>query len=424
MTERLDATTTTASLRMRWWYIAVPLAFVGLINMMDRTAIGVVMADKQFLQDLKLVGRPAVTGLLMSGFMLTYGLSPVVWGYVMKWCGPRVLAITGIIIWAATMALSGTAQTAGALITARVILGIGEGFAFPVANVFVANWFLKKERGRANSVWLSGMNLGPVVAGVLVAALVGAWGWRMAFYGLGALSLLIPLPLLIFLMRDRPGQHPRISAEEVRIIEEGREAKETEGPKAKEKQGYLGNYRFWLVAVAWGFSTIYFWGWATWMPTYFRTARHFSFQAAGYLYSLNYLFTLVSVLGFGYLSDRLMRRALFGGMGFVVGGVLMFLGGSIIGNPYWSLGALVFSLACQQVGFLMFHPLMQAIVPAESLSRAVGLGAFTSFLMGMISPTFVGFLLQISGFGAVIFYLALAAVIAGFLILLLVREGY
>ena len=421
---RLDAKVATQSLRLRWWYITIPLVAMGLVNMMDRTAIGVVMANKQFLQDLNLVGRQAVTGLLMSGFLVTYGLSPIVWGYVMKWVGPRILAITGIIIWGITMALSGAAQTAGALITARVILGIGEGFTFPVFNVFVANWFLAKERGRANSLWLSGLNLGPVIAGVLVAAVVAASGWRVAFFTLSAISFLIPLPLVIFLMRDRPDQHPRISRDEVRLIDEGRQAKTAQAAKAEANRSYLANHRFWLIAVAWGFCNIYFWGWATWMPTYFRTVRNFSFQTAGYLYSLNYLFTLVAILGFGYLADRFMRRALFGGVMPIIGGVLMFLGGSVLGNPYWSVAALVFGLACQQVGFLMVHPLLQSIVPAASLSRAVGFATLVSYLMAMVSPTFAGFLLQISGFGAVIVYLALSSVLPGVLILSLTREGY
>jgi len=192
----------------------------------------------------------------------------------------------------------------------------------------------------------------------------------------------------------------------------------------KEKQSYIRNYRFWLVTLAWGCDNIYFWGWATWMPTYFRTARHFSFQAAGYLYSLNYLVTLASVLGFGYLSDRIQRRAPFGGVGPIVAGILMFLGGSVIADPYWSLAVLVIALACQQIGFLMVHPLLQTIVPKSSLSAAVGLATLVSFLMAMISPTLAGWLLGISGFGAVILFFSVTVAMAGVFVLSLAKEGY
>ena len=160
------------------------------------------------------------------------------------------------------------------------------------------------------------------------------------------------------------------------------------------------------------------------MPTYFRTARHFSFQAAGYLYSLNYLVTLASVLGFGYLSDRIQRRAPFGGVGPIVAGILMFLGGSVIADPYWSLAVLVIALACQQIGFLMVHPLLQTIVPKSSLSAAVGLATLVSFLMAMISPTLAGWLLGISGFGAVILFFSVTVAMAGVFVLSLAKEGY
>ena len=153
----------TKSLRLRWWFIAVPLLVITLIGQVDKVAISVVMSNKQFLQDLKLIGRPAVTGLLMSGFLLSYAVFHFFWGYFVKRFGPRISAIAGIIVWAGTMALSGIAQTAGAMITARVILGVGEAFTFPVSNTFVANWFPVKERGRANSIWMNGMMLGPVV---------------------------------------------------------------------------------------------------------------------------------------------------------------------------------------------------------------------------------------------------------------------
>ena len=75
---------------------------------------------------------------------------------------------------------------------------------------------------------------------------------------------------------------------------------------------YLGNYRFWLVALAWGFNNIYYWGWTTWMPTYFQTVRHFSFKSAGYLYSLSFLFALMAIWIVSFWSDRIMRRAPFG----------------------------------------------------------------------------------------------------------------
>lgn len=412
--------------RLRWWYIAAPLLIVVIVGQLNKLAIPVVMSHKQFLHDLNLLGRPAVTGLLTSGFLFSYAICQFVWGYTVRRFGPRVSAITGVLICGGAMLLSGIAETASALITARIILGIGGAFMFPVASTFVANWFPVSERGRANSIWLSGMTVGPAICGVLVVVVMAAGGWRTVFFTLAALSLL-PLSLAIFLMRDHPLQQARISSDEVRLIEEGVLAKTKEVPHTtvlQRKGGYLADYHFWLVTLACGFNHIYFWGWSTWMPTYFQDVHHLSFHSAGYLFSLSFLFTIPAMLVVGYCSDRTMRRAPFGAGCWIIAGILMFVGGGLLQNAYWALAVLTISLCCQEAAFLMGQSLLQSLIPESLMGSAMGISAGVSMLMSAISPTLIGFLLQISGFGSVIVFLALALLIPGILTLFLVREGY
>jgi hypothetical protein len=66
------------SLNLRWWYIGVPLLLITLIEQLDKMAISVVMSNKQFLQDLQLVG------MLMSGFLLSYSIFHFFWGPFVK----------------------------------------------------------------------------------------------------------------------------------------------------------------------------------------------------------------------------------------------------------------------------------------------------------------------------------------------------
>jgi sugar phosphate permease len=400
---------------------------IAIIGQVDKMAISVVMSNKQFLQDLKLIGRPATTGLLMSGFLLSYSVFHFFWGYVVKRFGPRASAIAGILIWAGTLVLSGVAHTAGAMITARVILGVGEAFMYPVFNAFVANWFAVKERARAGSFWVTGIALGPAVSGALVVAVIAAGGWRMVFFALAAFSLLIPLPLVIFLMRDHPRQHKWVSKEEVKIIEDGSLAKTTKVPHvtaAEGKSGYLANYRFWLATLAWGFCNIYFFGWITWMPTYLQTARHFSFTAAGGLYSLTFFFALLAVWLVGYFSDRTLRRAPLGAAAYAISGIAIFVGGVVIGNPYWALVVLIIAQCGDQAGFSMNHALLQSIVPEHSMGAAVGVAGGVSQLMGVASPTLIGFLVGLSGFGAGIVFLAVSGLLSGIFLAFLIKEGY
>src|SRR5208283_3911510 len=95
---------------LRWWYIAVPLLVTVSIGQMDKIAIAVVMSNKQFLQDLSLVGKPGLVGLLMSGFLLSYSIFHFFWGPVVKKIGPRASALVGILLWGLTLILSGVAN--------------------------------------------------------------------------------------------------------------------------------------------------------------------------------------------------------------------------------------------------------------------------------------------------------------------------
>ncbi|MGA3127311.1 MAG: MFS transporter [Candidatus Korobacteraceae bacterium] len=410
--------------QLRWWVIAVPLLIIIIIGQVDKVSISMVIANKQFLQDLSLQGRPAVTGLLMSGFLFSYSVCQFFWGYFVKRWGPRACAITGLSMWGVSLLLSGVAHTIGAVVTARIVLGVGEGFMFPVANAFVANWFPVKERGRANSIWLNGTPLSQVLSGAMVVAVISAGGWWTLFYFLAALSLLIPLPLAIFLMRDRPRQLKLVSHAEATLIEEGSWAKTKEIPKAKDKGSYLNNYRFWVVTLAWGLHGMYFYGWTTWMPTYFQTARHFSFRAAGYLYSLSFLFALLAIVTVGYFSDRVMRRAPFLAGACLIAGILMFVGGDFIGEAYWALAVLIAAVCFAQTGLVMIQSLLQSIVPEGSIGAATGVAGGVGNLMAMVSPTVAGFLLQRSGFGMVIGFLASCLIGVAILSIVLTKKGY
>ena len=362
--------------------------------------------------------------MLMSGFLLTYGLFQFFWGWFVKRFGPRMSAIVGIIVWAASMTLSGIAATAGAMIAARVALGIGEAFMFPVSNTFVANWFPIKERARASTFWLNGITLGPIIAGALIVAVTGMGGWRMVFFVLAALSILIPLPMVIFLMRDHPRQQRFVSAEEANFIEAGSWEKTDKIPKGHAKKGFLSNYRFWLITIAWSFHNIFYWGWGTWMPTYFQTVRHFSFKSAGYAFSLTFLFVLGAVLTVGYLSDRSMRRAPFGSLLWIASGILFFIGGTVIDNAHWALLVLIIAVCCGSPAFMMSQTLLQSIIPEHLMGSAVGVAGGVSTLISVTSPALIGFLVGGVGFGAAIVFLAVISSSAGLLILPLIREGY
>jgi predicted MFS family arabinose efflux permease len=61
----------------------------------------------------------------------------------------------------------------------------------------VSRWFPRAEHGRANTIRLAGSPLGSAIGFPLVIAHVSIFGWRVAFYVLAGLSIIVMVPLLL-----------------------------------------------------------------------------------------------------------------------------------------------------------------------------------------------------------------------------------
>ena len=214
--------------------------------------------------------------------------------------------MASLVIWAATCFWSGLSASYGMLLTSRIGLGIGEAACYPVTLALVANWFALRERGKATSYWWIGTMIGPMLTGLLVTALIVHFGWRGQFYALGVLALILPLPMVWFLVRDRPEQHPAVNAEEIDLAHSGAIENNDDAPGRilKGVSSVWRNHRFWLMVLAISCNAIFFWGWSIWLPTYLRTARNFAFSTSGYLTFVIYGFAVVTILVIGRVSDQ------------------------------------------------------------------------------------------------------------------------
>lgn len=70
------------------------------------------------------------------------------------------------------------------LLTLRILFGISEG---PLSTRGLESdcvWFPRKEVGRANGLQMAGINIGTVIAPIMVAPMSLAWGWRSVLYAL------------------------------------------------------------------------------------------------------------------------------------------------------------------------------------------------------------------------------------------------
>ena len=75
------------------------------------------------------------------------------------------------------------------LLAMRAVLGTSEAFNWPCATRILANVFPVNDRGLASGIFNSGAAVGSLTAPLIVTTLSARYGWRTAFFVVGALGL-------------------------------------------------------------------------------------------------------------------------------------------------------------------------------------------------------------------------------------------
>jgi len=413
--------------RVRWNYVAPTLLIFWIISMLDKSNISLVIADPQFLSEMQLGGETKLLGLLASGLFISYSLAAPLWGFAVTRYGPRHAIVASLVIWALTCFWSALSQTYGMLLASRIGLGVGEAACYPVRLALIASWFALRERGKATAYWWIGTMIGPMLTGLIVTGLIVAVGWRGQFWAMGILALALPLPMIWFLVRDKPEQNPAVNAAELNFVHAGaiEENEDAPGRILKGVSSVWRNHRFWLMVLAISCNAIFFWGWSIWLPTYLRTARHFAFSTSGYLTFVIYGFAVATILIIGHVSDRVFRRAPFAGLGWASAAVLL-IAAALAPSTTWSVILMIGALCAQQVGISCAEMLMHSVIGTADMAKSQGVRALVTQMTGALSPVMIGYILASSGGGflAPFAVLSVAVAISASCMIALTREGF
>jgi EmrB/QacA subfamily drug resistance transporter len=106
--------------------------------------------------------------------------------------GRKGMLLAGLIVFGAASFIGGYATTAGELVAARAVMGLGAAMTFPATlSLLTAAFRSRKERALAIGLWgaTSGMAiaLGPIVGGFLL----GQYSWGSVFITLGPASIAV-----------------------------------------------------------------------------------------------------------------------------------------------------------------------------------------------------------------------------------------
>ncbi len=193
----------------RWRALAVSqvAAFMALL---DVSIVNVALPSIE----RELGASPATVQWVVSGYALTLGLVLIPAGRLGDILGRRRMFLIGLSSFVVTSALSGAAPTTGLLIAARLLQGVAGGVLVPQNSGLIQELFQGAERGKAFGILGTTIGVataaGPVIGGLILAAVTGPDAWRWVFYvnvpiGLVALLLAIRfVPRLARGTRERP----------------------------------------------------------------------------------------------------------------------------------------------------------------------------------------------------------------------------
>jgi len=234
-------------------------------------------------------------GLLMSVFAITGLFLALPSGLIYQKAGPRVtglLAGGSILLGAVLGSLS---QGSGALLTSRVIEGIGTSFMAVLAPAIIAQWFAAHRRGTAMGVWAAWVPVGNTSMLLLAPALAQAAGWRAVWWLGAGYALAVTL---LYLAVVRPA--PAVPAER---------PMEPAAPALGVTSGQVLRSRtIWLLAGAFAALNAATIGLNTYLPTFLASQRGLPLAQAALIASIATLITIFSAPAGGVLSDRIGSR--------------------------------------------------------------------------------------------------------------------
>src|SRR5919197_161173 len=143
-----------------------------------------------------------------SGYLLTYGGVPLLWGCAADLLGRRRVLVAGLILFAVCSLAGGAAQSQGLLIGARIAQGVGAAIMAPAALSILTTTFTEgKDRNTALGIWGAISAIGAAVGVSLGGLLAEGPGWRWVLFvnlPLVALSLVATFRLLPGERRSAP----------------------------------------------------------------------------------------------------------------------------------------------------------------------------------------------------------------------------
>jgi sugar phosphate permease len=274
-----------------------------LITYMDRVVISAAMPSIKTEFGLSTI----TVGWILAAFQISYSIFQIPAGWMGDRIGPRKALTAVVIWWSAFTAMTALTFSATSLIVCRALFGAGEAGAFPIATRSLSNWMLPAERGWAQGVTHAGSRLGGALTPVIVAAMIGLWGWRAPFLIFALFGIVWGVVWFTY-YRDTPNEHASVNEAERELIRTSLNRKERKNLNVPWKQ-ILTSPQMWLLSAMYACYAYSINIYLSWFPTYLVETHHMKLAQMGLYASLPLMAGVGGDLLGGLISDKLVERS-------------------------------------------------------------------------------------------------------------------
>ena len=231
------------------WIICSLLFFATTVNYLDRQVLS--LTYKDFIAPV-FGWSDNDYGTITAVFSIIYALCNLFAGKFIDKLGTKKGYLWAIFIWSlgaclhagcgvGTSALKavgflgmmGITTSVWLFLACRAVLALGEAGNFPAAIKVTAEYFPKKDRAFATSIFNSGSSVGALAAPLSIPLIAKFCGWEMSFIIIGALGF-IWMGFWMWLYK-KPAENPYVNAAELAYISADDDAKQAEVSKVADE---------------------------------------------------------------------------------------------------------------------------------------------------------------------------------------------
>ena len=322
------------------WVICGLLFLATTINYLDRQVLSLTWKD--FIAP-EFHWTDANYGKITAYFSVFYAIANLFAGKFIDWMGTKKGYLIAIFVWSVGACLhagcgwvamqwegydsvaqlgqlTGDAAVMIATVSmylflaCRMVLALGEAGNFPAAIKVTAEYFPKKDRAFATSIFNSGASVGALAAPATIPLLAREWGWEMAFIIIGVLGF-IWMGLWMWFY-EKPHKSHYVNQTELNYIEQDSDIAEVQDRTNIKEEKPISFWKCFTFRQTWSFIVGKFmtdgvwWFFLFWAPAYFSDQYGYTSDSAMGIMLIFTLYLIVTVLsiGGGYLPTYFVDK--------------------------------------------------------------------------------------------------------------------